>query len=134
MKHDQNPLEFQSLSQASVSEQKETQQAQSPQQSKQKPTHRLQTITCKELMEKSFPPTRFVVEGLLPQGLAILSAPSKYGKSWFALQMLLAVSAGKPFLDLQTTPVDAYGAGGYSKTLAGTDTKIVGELSRPGCT
>lgn len=64
----------------------------------------LQIITSGDLTSKQFPPTRYVVKELLPQGLAIIAAPSKYGKSWFVLQMLLDVSAGKPFLNFQTVP------------------------------
>jgi len=48
------------------------------------------------------PDINFIVEGLLPQGLAILAAQPKYGKSYMALDLCMRVAAGKPFLGMQT--------------------------------
>ncbi|MCL2434055.1 MAG: helicase RepA family protein [Clostridia bacterium] len=48
------------------------------------------------------PDIHFVVEDLLPQGLAILAAQPKYGKSYMALDLCIKVAAGKPFLGMQT--------------------------------
>lgn len=62
----------------------------------------LAVINAADLAAKYLPPVRFFVEGLLPQGLALLSAPPKYGKSWFVLDLCLAVARGIPFLDRET--------------------------------
>lgn len=67
------------------------------------PVGSLSIITAKALAEKYLPPVRFFVDGLLPQGLALLSAPPKYGKSWFVLDLCLAVSSGQPFLGRETS-------------------------------
>lgn len=62
----------------------------------------LAVINAADLAAKYLPPVRFFVEGLLPQGLALLSAPPKYGKSWFVLDLCLAVARGIPFLGRKT--------------------------------
>ena len=56
------------------------------------PAH--ETITAAELATKEFAPVRFVVPGLLPEGLAILAAKPKSGKSYFALGLAIAVATG----------------------------------------
>lgn len=43
---------------------------------------------------QEFPPLRYAVDGLLPEGFAILIGPPKAGKSWLILDILLAVAAG----------------------------------------
>ena len=43
-----------------------------------------------------------MIPEVLPQGLAILCASSKVGKSWMAMQMCVAISQGKQFLDYST--------------------------------
>ena len=64
----------------------------------------LTVINAADLATKYLPPVRFFVDGLLPQGLALLSAPPKYGKSWLVLDLCLAVSRGLPFLGRNTNP------------------------------
>lgn len=59
-------------------------------------------ISLKALMAKKLPPLFFVVEGLLPQGLALLVSSPKMGKSWLCLWLGLCASAGRPFLGFQT--------------------------------
>ncbi|MEG0875025.1 MAG: AAA family ATPase [Clostridiales bacterium] len=59
----------------------------------------LNTLSAVELQKKEIPPVRFIVEGLLPQGLALLASPPKYGKSWFVLDLCIAVARGEPFLN-----------------------------------
>src|SRR5699024_8612612 len=39
------------------------------------------------LMAQPLPELHYVVEGFLPQGLALLASPPKYGKSWLAMQL-----------------------------------------------
>jgi hypothetical protein len=58
----------------------------------------LLTKSAKELMSEDIPPIRFIVDGLLPQGLAILASPPKYGKSWMCLDLCVSVASGSSFL------------------------------------
>ena len=55
-------------------------------------------IHIAELMAKTFPPLKWIVPDVLPEGLSLLAGPSKIGKSWMALDLALAVSMGRCFL------------------------------------
>lgn len=59
-------------------------------------------INCAELQEKDLPPIQWIVQDLLPEGLAMLCAPSKYGKSFMMMQLATDIVEGKPFLDCRT--------------------------------
>lgn len=50
------------------------------------------------LMAQSFPPVQYVVPGLIPEGLTLLVAAPKVGKSWLVLDLALAVSTGSTVL------------------------------------
>ena len=50
------------------------------------------------LLQEDLPPVRFVVDGLLPQGLALLASPPKFGKSWLCLDLCVKVARGGQFL------------------------------------
>ena len=63
---------------------------------------KLSIISAAELQGKQLPPVKFIVDGFLPQGLALLASPPKYGKSWFVLDLCLSVAAGEPFLSHNT--------------------------------
>lgn len=63
----------------------------------------LNFITAADLERKQLQPVRFLVDGLLPQGLALISAPPKYGKSWLVLDLCLSVSTGSDFLGHKTS-------------------------------
>ena len=65
-------------------------------------TSTLETLSAIELHRQELPPLREIVNGLLTQGLALLCAPSKYGKSWLSLDLCLSVAAGCKFLGFQT--------------------------------
>lgn len=52
-------------------------------------------ISASELAEMSFPPLRWAISGLLPEGLALLAGKPKLGKSFLALQMAIAVATGE---------------------------------------
>jgi hypothetical protein len=54
--------------------------------------------TAKDLMTQTFEETRWIVPDLLPEGLTLLAAKPKLGKSWLALGLALAVAAGTPAL------------------------------------
>ncbi len=62
------------------------------------------SLSRHDLWNGTFGDAKWVVEGLIPQaGLTVLAAPPKKGKSWFALQLGIAVESGVPFLGLRTT-------------------------------
>lgn len=50
--------------------------------------------TGPELFSATFPPLRWAVDGLLPEGLSLLVGAPKVGKSWAALDIALAVATG----------------------------------------
>jgi hypothetical protein len=45
------------------------------------------------LDRQDFPPLRYAVPGIVPEGLTVLAGAPKVGKSWLVLDMLLAVAA-----------------------------------------
>jgi hypothetical protein len=45
-----------------------------------------------------FPPLRYAVPGLIPEGSVLLVGPPKIGKSWFVLSASLAIAAGGQML------------------------------------
>lgn len=51
--------------------------------------------TAQSLLRQEFPRPREVVEGLLPEGLALLGGRPKRGKSWLALQIAVDVVSGR---------------------------------------
>ena len=63
-----------------------------------KPDQRPHVISAQELQEKDLPPIKFLVDGILPVGTAMISAPSKIGKSWMVLNMGLSIAAGGHFM------------------------------------
>ena len=46
------------------------------------------------LLDQEFPPVQYVVDGLIPEGLSLLIAAPKIGKSWLCLGLGLAVAEG----------------------------------------
>ena len=51
-------------------------------------------VIMSELMAKRFSPPAWLIPGIIPKGLTILGGKPKVGKSFFALQMSLAIAAG----------------------------------------
>jgi RecA-family ATPase len=47
-----------------------------------------------ELMSRDFPPTRWAVPGILPEGLSLLAGKPKLGKSFLALNLGITIAAG----------------------------------------
>lgn len=64
---------------------------------------KLPTINAEELLSFPLPPTRFIIDGLLPQGLHILAGAPKIGKSWLALTLCLCVAKGEPLWVVRRT-------------------------------
>ena len=47
-----------------------------------------------ELMAREIPPVRWIVPGIVPEGVALLAGKPKLGKSWLALGLFVAVASG----------------------------------------
>lgn len=52
------------------------------------------SVTAAWLDQQIFPPLEWTVEGILPEGMGLLAAPPKAGKSWMAANIGLACAAG----------------------------------------
>lgn len=58
-----------------------------------------------DLMRHTFPPVQWVVPGIIPQGMTLLAAAPKVGKSWLVLGLALAIAEGGQALGaLDVTP------------------------------
>ena len=51
--------------------------------------------TAAQLQRQTFPPVSYVVPQLIPEGLSIIAGRPKVGKSWLALDVCIAVAAGR---------------------------------------
>lgn len=63
----------------------------------------LKGFTASDLLSMEFNPIKWVIPGILPEGVFLLIASPKIGKSWLALQMVLAVGTGSEVLGRQAT-------------------------------
>ena len=52
-------------------------------------------MTAAALKHQTFPPIKYVIPELLPEGLSILAGRPKLGKSWMALDVCIAVAGGR---------------------------------------
>lgn len=57
-----------------------------------------QTFSAEWLLAQHFPPVRYVVPGIVPEGLTLLVAAPKIGKSWMMLDTAVAVAEGSDAL------------------------------------
>jgi AAA domain len=55
---------------------------------------RTETYTAADLQWMEFPPLQFTVPGYLAEGLTLLVGKPKRGKSWMALDWVLAIAHG----------------------------------------
>lgn len=53
---------------------------------------RIESVTAAELQQKVFPDIQYVVPSLIPEGVSMLAARPKIGKSWMALEISLALT------------------------------------------
>lgn len=58
------------------------------------PRRRLGALTAAELLDKDLPPIRYVVPGIIAEGLTVLGGKAKLGKSWLLLGTAIAVATG----------------------------------------
>ena len=68
---------------------------------------KLETITAEDLQNRTYEPTPFLVDELIPEGLHILAGAPKIGKSWLALWLCLCISQGQPLWNFATTQGEA---------------------------
>ena len=61
------------------------------------------TMTARELLAMEFPPLRWLVEGILPEGVSLLVSPPKVGKTRLATQLAIAVASGGYALNHRAT-------------------------------
>jgi RecA-family ATPase len=57
-----------------------------------------QRKTLAEIIETDYPPIKWVVDGVIPEGLTKIDGSPKVGKSWLALHLATAVSFGGVFM------------------------------------
>ena len=57
---------------------------------------KLVTVDAETLLSTPMSKTMFIVDGLIPQGVNVLSGAAKIGKSWLMLWLGLQVSQGLP--------------------------------------
>ncbi len=54
--------------------------------------------TAPELLARRLPAPRIIVDGLLGEGVTVLVAPAKAGKTWMALAAARAIATGRPWM------------------------------------
>ena len=59
----------------------------------------IRAVTAAELDKMDIPPIEWIVKKILPVGLSMIGAPSKYCKSYMALGLCMAICNGAKFLD-----------------------------------
>ena len=68
---------------------------------------KLETITAEDLQNRTYEPTHFLADELIPEGLHILAGAPKIGKSWLALWLCLCVAQGQALWNFATTQGEA---------------------------
>jgi hypothetical protein len=63
---------------------------------------KLETMDAETLMTTPMEPLKFIVSGLLPEGLHVLAGSPKIGKSWLALWICLQVAKGEKVWGFET--------------------------------
>ena len=64
---------------------------------------KLETINAEDLQNRTYEPTHFLIDELMPEGLHILAGAPKIGKSWLALWLCLCVAQGQPLWNFAVT-------------------------------
>jgi hypothetical protein len=57
------------------------------------------TVTASEVLGMDLPPTKWLVNRVIPPGVGLLVGKPKAGKSWLALNLAVAVALGKPLFN-----------------------------------
>jgi len=54
--------------------------------------------SARELLKTQFPEIRWIIKGLIGEGLTMINGAPKIGKSWFVLNLAIAAASGNKFL------------------------------------
>ena len=65
--------------------------------------NKLAVIDGETLMDMRLAPIRYCIEGLLPQGVAMISGAPKIGKSWMMLDWTVRIAKGDYVWNFKTT-------------------------------
>ena len=65
--------------------------------------NKLTVIDGETLMDMRLAPIRYCIEGLLPQGVAMISGAPKIGKSWMMLDWTVRIAKGDYVWNFKTT-------------------------------
>ncbi len=65
-------------------------------------SRKLKTMDAETLMTTPMEPLKFIVSGLLPEGLHVLAGSPKIGKSWLALWICLQAAKGEKVWEFET--------------------------------
>ena len=83
-----------------------------------------ETITCTELLNKNFPEPKWIIPGIIPEGLTILAGAPKTGKSWLVLNLAIALSCNdKVFDEIEVSQINT-----LYLALEDTERRIKGRL------
>lgn len=58
------------------------------------PSSRVKIVAASDLQGKDFPPIKWAIPGILPEGLTLLAGRPKQGKSWLAFSIGLGIALG----------------------------------------
>jgi hypothetical protein len=70
----------------------------------EKSNWRTRVFCSAALQTMTFPPLRFVLPGLIPEGASLFVSRPKLGKSWLVLDLAIATAGGRFTLDLKPSP------------------------------
>lgn len=68
---------------------------------------KLETMDAETLMTTPMEPLKFIISGLLPQGIHVLAGSPKIGKSWLSLWICLQVAKGEKVWEFETRKSEA---------------------------
>ena len=85
------------------------------------------------LLRAEFPPVRYLIEGLVPEGLTLLAGKPKLGKSWLTLDAAVAIATGGEVMGKPTDQGDVLvlALEDNFRRLQGRLKKLLGPLRRP---
>ena len=61
--------------------------------------YEIKLVSANDIQKMDIPKINWIVEGLLPEGLALLAGRPKVGKSWLSSQLALSVASGSKTMD-----------------------------------
>lgn len=94
----------------------------------QKTRPKIKVYSAADLMAMDFQEPRWIIPGIIPEGVSLIAAPPKAGKSWLALDLALTISIGGVCLN---RPVDQ--AGSLYLALEDTPRRIKARIQKQSC-